>query len=331
MTLALVPPTLPVTPEDFARRSRADNTLRSYVSDLHDYLRWLGGVPERYFDLSYERLLPALVEAGVFPVPPAAVERYLADLAGRVKYSTVTHRLNTLAKMHDVLGLEPVKTPRVNAVVEGIARTIGTRTDGAAALPLEALRAVDELLLSAAGFTAVRDRAMLLLCFAGGFRRGEVVALHIADVTLVEEGYRILVRKSKTDPRGIGITKAVPKGSRAYEALESWLAVLRAKDIYEGSLFRSINKAGRFGDGITARAFEDIVKSRLAQAGVEGKYSPHSLRSGFVTAAYRKTQDIEGIMRQTGHRSVRQVLNYVRETDAFQNPALDVLTFRNEK
>lgn len=320
--LTVVPPALPVTADEYIRRARADNTLKGYVSDLHDYLRWLGGVPIRYFDLGYERLIPALRGAGVFPVPLTTLEAYLVDLARRVKYSTLVHRLNTLQVHHEMLGLGTIKTARIQAVVEGIARTIGTRSEGADALPVEVLLEIDRGLKTTPGPTALRDRTMLLLCFAGGFRRAELVALNISDVTLTEEGYRVLVGKSKTDPRGVGKTKAVVRGTPAYEALESWLGLLRAKGIYEGFLFRRIFKNGRFGESITGKAFDLIVKSRLLETGAEGKFSPHSLRVGFVTSAYRETKDIEGIMRQTHHRSVRQLLGYVREANLFQNPAL---------
>lgn len=333
-TLALVSPTLPapsLAADEFVRASRADNTLKGYVSDLRDYMRWLGGVPERYFDMSYERLVASLREASVFPIPLTTLEAYLVDQSRRLKFATLDHHLNTLNVIHGMLGLGTLKTERIRRIMEGIARKLGTRPEGSAALPLDVLEKIDEVLKGAAGAAALRDRAMVMLAFAGGFRRCELVALRIEDISRVDEGYKVLVRKGKTDPRGLGFTKAIPSDSKAYVALESWLGLLRAKDIHDGFLFRSIDRWGRWGSKITDRAFADILSVRIREAGVEEHYTPHSLRSGFVTAAYKESQDIEGIMRQSGHRSVRQVIGYIREADVFKNPALSVLKIQSEK
>jgi len=88
-----------------------------------------------------------------------------------------------------------------------------------------------------------------------------------------------------------------------------WLAASR---IREGALFRRVLKGGKLGAPLSAAAVRDIVNARSRLAGIEGQYSAHSLRSGFVTEAVLRQLSLPETMALTGHRSVSSVLVYSR-------------------
>ena len=128
----------------------------------------------------------------------------------------------------------------------------------------------------------LRDRALLLLGFAGAFRRSELVAVDVADIVVTRHGMRVFIRRSKTSQDGAGVTIAIARGKRAcpVKALNAWLA---AAAITKGPLFRRVNKAGRvLPDRLTAQSVALIVKARARRAGLAAEqFSAHSLRAGF--------------------------------------------------
>src|SRR3977135_1415915 len=89
----------------------------------------------------------------------------------------------------------------------------------------------------------LRDRALLLIGFAGAFRRSELVALDVADLEETEEGMRVAIRRSKTDQEGKGEVIAIVRGSVncPVKAVKNWL---QATSISEGPMFRPVTKGG---------------------------------------------------------------------------------------
>ena len=111
------------------------------------------------------------------------------------------------------------------------------------------------------GLKGLRDRALLLLGFAGAFRRSELVALDCEDIEECETGLRITIRHSKTDQEGAGATIAIVRGTIAcpVAALKAWL---RCRRHYRPApLFRSIRKGGKVGARLT-----DAVRRRRRQS-----------------------------------------------------------------
>jgi len=131
------------------------------------------------------------------------------------------------------------------------------------------------------GLKGLRDRALLLLCFAGALRRSELVALNVEDIEETESGLRITIRRSKTDQEGAGQTIAIVRGSVAcpVAAVKAWL---QAAGITSGRLFRSVRKGGKtLGGSLSAQAVANIVKAQARAVGLEPtSYAGHSLRSG---------------------------------------------------
>jgi integrase len=110
-----------------------------------------------------------------------------------------------------------------------------------------------------------RDRALLAIGFAGALRRSELVALQVADVTWLDDGIRLTIRRSETDQEQLGQEVAIPHGSRIrpVKLLKEWL---EAAGIGEGALFGQVNKGGRVGEGLDAHSVGVILKRRCRLA-----------------------------------------------------------------
>ena len=218
---------------DFARAENAANTRRAYRSDIAAFQAWCAG-----------RGVAAL------PAAPEVVAAFLSAEADRgVKASTIGRRVAAIRYAHRLADLPvPTDDERVRAVVRGIRRTFGI------AKRPKTPATNDRLLAIGNTPAALRDRALLLLGFAGAFRRSELVALDLADIEETVEGLRVTIRRGKTDQEGAGATVAIVRGSVACpaEALKAWLG---AAGITQGPIFRPVNKAGKvLPDRLTAQS-----------------------------------------------------------------------------
>jgi len=173
----------------------------------------------------------------------------------------------------------------------------------------------------------IRDRALLLVGFAGGFRRGELVALDCADVERVRQGMAITIRRSKTDQDGVGRKIGIPLGRSKWcpvAALDLWLG---AAGIEDGAVFRRVDRHGRVSvERLSDEAVSLIVRDRVVAAGFEPTgYSGHSLRSGFATSAVQAGVSTLKVRAQTGHASDAMLARYVRDGELFLGNAAVIL------
>jgi integrase len=166
----------------------------------------------------------------------------------------------------------------------------------------------------------LRDCALLLLGFAGAFRRSELVALNVEDLEETPEGLLVIIRRGKTDQEGLGRKVAIPRGEIAcpIAALKAWLD---AAGIVEGALFRPVwnRRAQRVGaQRLTARIVADIVKAGASRLALDpGSFGAHSLRSGLVTTAVKRGVNLLKICDQTGHKSLEMLRVYCRDAELF--------------
>jgi site-specific recombinase XerD len=253
------------------------------------------------------------------PATAAALCAFLADEAAIGKRaSTLGRRLAAIRYFHRAAGYDtPTSDEKVKAVLSGIRRTIG-------AAPVRKKAATADITIAMAvtgtSLRELRDRAVLLLGFAGAFRRSELVALDVADIEDVPDGLLITIRRSKTDQEGIGRKVAIPRGEIAcpVAALKAWL---EAAGISEGAVFRRVfNRrnqrisAARLGACNVAA----IVKAGAAKLGLEAAaFAGHSLRAGFVTSAVKRGANLLKITDVTGHRSLEMLKTYSRDAEAF--------------
>jgi integrase len=249
------------------------------------------------------------------------VAAFLAcEVERSIRPSTIGRRVAAIRYAHKLAGhAVPTDDERVKATVRGIRRSLGTAPRKKA--PATAERIIPMALGTGDNLKALRDRALLLLGFAGAFRRSELVALDCEDIEECETGLRITIRHSNTDQEGAGRTLAVVRGSIAcpVAALQVWR---EAAGIIAGPLFCSVRKGGRLGRRLPAAAVADIVKAQATRVGFDpGLFAAHSLRAGFLTSAAKKGASIFKMMDQSGHRSVDTLRGYVRDAEIFKDHA----------
>jgi site-specific recombinase XerD len=207
----------------------------------------------------------------------------------------------------------------VKATVRGIRRTLGTAKIKKA--PATAERLLAMAANTGADLKGLRDRALLLIGFAGALRRSELVALNIEDIEEVPDGMKITIRHSKTDQEGAGQTIAIPSGKIAcpVAALKEWIT---AAGIGSGALFRSVNRHGKVGERLTDQSVSDIVKEHAERLRLDPKqFAGHSLRAGFLTSAASRGASIFKMMDVSRHRSVDTLRGYVRDAELFKDHA----------
>jgi site-specific recombinase XerD len=288
---------------EYIRASKAENTLRGYKADWRAFCSWCEG-------------------QGLSPLPakPETVAAYLAECAGRLKVGSIQRRINAIAEAHKAVGLEsPTHHAIVTNTMKGIRRTKGTAPTQKAPTLTDDIRAMVDV--TDAGLIGVRDRALVLLGFAGAFRRSELVSLDIEDCVFGKDGLTVTLRRSKTDQVGEGRKIGIPYGSNPetcpVRVLQSWI---EQAGLTSGSVFRSINRHGRVqATRLSAIDVARIVKKLAFRAGLDpAKYAGHSLRAGHATSAAIAGASERSIMNQTGHRSVQMVRRYIRDGSLFR-------------
>jgi integrase len=243
------------------------------------------------------------------------VAAYIAECAGHLKPGSIQRRLNAIAEAHKAAGVEsPTHAGIVRNTLKGIRRTLGTAPVQKAPALTDDIRAMVEA--TDTGLIDTRDRALVLLGFAGAFRRSELAALDLADCTFGKDGLTVTLRRSKTDQDGNGRKIGIPFGSNPNTCpvrnAQEWIA---QAGISNGPLFRSINRHGQVQPARLAGIDVARVVKKLAQrAGLDSaSFAGHSLRAGHATAAAIGGASERSIMNQTGHRSVQMVRRYIRD------------------
>lgn len=290
-----------ISPEvsDYLRASLSDNSRRAYRSDLNHFLAW----------------------GGIIPASPEMVAKYLADHAGQHAIATLARRLVSIGKAHTTQGMpSPTDTELVRATLRGIRHTHGSAQRQVAPAVKEDVLAMVANLEGAKG---IRDKAMLLIGFAGAFRRSELVSLTVADIEQAKQGLIIHLRRSKTDQDGRGRKVAIPFARGAVcpvLALHQWLDVA---EITEGPIFRPVNRHGVIANvALSAQAVALVVKERAKMVGLNSeRYAGHSLRAGLVTSAAQLGVSSWKIRQQTGHASDAMLSRYIREANIFVDNA----------
>ncbi len=291
---------------DYVAASRAENTTRVYRTGWAQFTVWCD-----------EHRVTAL------PAGPETVACYVADLAKVAKPATIDLRLAAISAAHGAAGHDsPTKEEAVRLVRRGVRRTLGTAQRQVRPVTVPELRTmVGGLGTDPAG---CRDRALLLLGFAGALRRSELVGLDLADVAEGADGLTVHLRRSKTDQEGAGRTVGVPFGSNPVTCpVRAWRAWLEVSGIAEGPAFRAVDRHGQIGaTRLSAPAVALVLKCHAARAGLDPReVAGHSLRAGLATSAAAAGVPERIIAEQTGHKGTAMLRRYIREGSLFRENA----------
>ncbi|WP_244499658.1 site-specific integrase [Tardiphaga robiniae] len=292
------------TVADCIRDSLSENTRAAYLSDLLHFEKW----------------------GGTIPATSDTIAAYLAAHVSLNTPATLTRRLAALAKVHRSLGFSnPTSAEVVKATMRGIRRMRGLAQRQATPLVKEDLFVVLESM--GVRLKDYRDRALLLLGFAGGLRRSELVGLDWEDLVSVRQGLEITLRRSKTDQNGMGRKIGIPYGKGRWcpvVTVEQWRVSTTQK---EGAVFRSIDRHQRISElRLSGEAVCLVVRERVKAAGIDAKsYSGHSLRAGLATSAAQARVPSWIIRQQTGHNSDAMLNRYIRQGSLFLDNASGAL------
>ena len=281
------------------RSSKASNTLRAYKSDYKDFASFC-------------------LKNGFKPMPsePKIISLYLTYLSKSCKFSTLKRRLASISVIHRLSGhYIDTKHPMITENLMGIKRVKGSHQKAKKPILIDELKlivnAIDKDKNEKNRF---KNRALILVGFAGGFRRSELVAIVNEDVDFVLEGVKIFVKRSKTDQSGEGMTKGIP-----YFSNPDYCPVVSLKNWIE----KSEIKSGKIFD-MSDKSVALTIKKYTALVGLDSnKYSGHSLRSGFATSTAELGAEERSIMAMTGHKTTQMVRRYIQEANLFKNNALN--------
>jgi site-specific recombinase XerD len=282
------------------KNSKSLNTIRAYQSDFNDFTLFCS-------KNGFQSM----------PTQPKILALYLTDLSSKSKYSTLKRRLASISILHKIKGhYIDTKHPIIIENLMGIKRVKGSNQKGKKPLLINDLKIIIKAIDQSKekDKRKIRDKALILTGFSGGFRRSELVDIEYEDIEFVSEGVKIFVKRSKTDQSGEGMTKAIPYFNNEnfcpVMALKKWTEII---DFKNGKIFN-----------ISDKSVALIIKKYAYHAGLDGhKYAGHSLRSGFATSTAESGAEERSIMAMTGHKSTEMVRRYIKEANLFKNNALN--------
>ena len=297
------------------KNSKSQNTIRAYKSDFRDF--------EIFCNKNGFNFMPT---------EPKVIALYITSLSKSSKFSTLKRRIASIRVIHKMKGhYIDTKHPLIIENLLGIKRTIGSYQKSKKPLLINDLKLLINplLVIEKEGFwlnksnssievetwvKRKRNKALLLIGFSGGFRRSELVNIHLDDIEFVPEGVKIFIKRSKTDQSGEGMTKGIPyfnnKDYCAVNALKHWIDhITNNNNQTSGKIFPISDK------GVAL-----IIKKYALWAGLDpSKYAGHSLRSGFASSAAEAGVEERNIMAMTGHKTTQMVRRYIKEENLFKN------------
>jgi integrase len=311
--------------EHLKRKSLARSTREGYARTLDNYVTFC----DRH------RLSMA-------PAEPTTVCLFLAEYGLTRGPSSLNIARAAIRWIHRKLGfVSPTEYEDIQNVITGHAREWGMKPDQKHAFTADEITKICKAMDEEGGMHAVRDKAMLLLAFAGAFRRSEVTCrdrhddedelfhLGVRDLSFNRYGVEIMLAKSKTDQAAEGqlvfVTYGRAKETCAVLAVLNWLDVMKSQGIIAGPLFRSLQ---RHGDRLQGRAvildrplkpaaFVIRLKHWAKAVGMDSRsIAGHSLRSGHVTAASDGGASLFSIAKQGRWTDLKTVLIYHRRANA---------------
>ena len=323
---------------ELLREGESRNTLASYRCALRYWAAWFGlrygapipcrracGVLQFIVDHA-ERT----TEAGLRVELPPAIDQALVDAGykgnpGALAFNTLVHRIAVLSKAHQMRELKnPCDDPKVRELLSRRGRPTPNEAswpNKKDALTNDPLRAI--LATCDDSLRGKRDRALLLFAWAsGGRRRSEVASADLHSHPRGRREYSYTLAYSKTNQSGADRPEnRKPIVGAAGSALTAWIQAAGIR----GRIFRRVLRGDHVGEALSPAAVRDIVLARSKAACLQGAFSAHSIRSGFVTEADQQGISLADTMALTGHTSVQTVVGYARASRSVRAVALKTL------
>ena len=282
------------------KMSKANNTIRAYKSDFKDF-----------------SMFCAKNGFSSLPTEPKIISLYVTYLSSGRKISTLKRRIASISVVHRLKGhYIDTKHPIIIENLMGIRRKTGSFQKSKKPILINELKQIIKAIdtTNKNKGRVLRDKAIILTGFSGGFRRSELVSIDYNDLEFVSEGVKIFIKRSKTDQSGEGMIKALPyfenKEFCPVTFLKKWLDISKIRN---GLIFN-----------ISDKSVALLIKKYASVAGLDSeKYSGHSLRSGFATVSAEFGADERSIMTMTGHKTTQMVRRYIQEANLFKNNALN--------
>ena len=282
------------------KMSKANNTIRAYKSDFKDFSMFCA-----------KNCFSSL------PTEPKIISLYITYLSSGRKISTLKRRIASISVVHRLKGYYiDTKHPIIIENLMGIRRKTGSFQKSKKPILINELKQIIKAIdtTNKNKGRVLRDKAIILTGFSGGFRRSELVSIDYNDLEFVSEGVKIFIKRSKTDQSGEGMIKALPyfdnKEFCPVTFLKKWLDISKIRN---GLIFN-----------ISDKSVALLIKKYASVAGLDWeKYSGHSLRSGFATVSAEFGADERSIMAMTGHKTTQMVRRYIQEANLFKNNALN--------
>jgi len=291
--------------KSFVASAKSPATLKAYRNDWRDFESWCR-----------VQNLPSL------PSTPETVSLYISDQASTRAVATITRRLTSITKAHRAAGYKesPASTRHfiVGETLKSIRRVNRTAQIGKSPLLTRDIRRI--VAACPRTLAGLRDKALVLVGFAGAFPRSELVSIRVSDLTFNKNGVVIDLRVSKTDQEGAGRKVGLPFGKNQStcpeRALRAWLKAARIK---QGPVFRRVDRSGHPSRrGLNKDSIGKLLKRAAARARMKtASLGGHSLRAGFVTQAAMNGVREFVIQRQTGHKTVSMLRRYIRLGEIF--------------
>ncbi|MFZ7092437.1 tyrosine-type recombinase/integrase [Primorskyibacter sp. 2E233] len=307
------------TARGYAHQATSENTNKAYTKDWKHFSSWC-----------------RKRGANALPPSPELIGLYIADCAApddtaaALSVSTIERRLSGLAWQYQQRGFVLDRKDRhIATVLAGIRRKHARPPmQKAAILGEDILKMVATL---SYGLRDLRDRAILLVGYAGGLRRSEIVSLDVARddtpdgggwIEIMDQG-AVLTLNAKTGWREVEIGRGSSAQTCPIHALEEWMSYAK---IDFGPVFQRVTRDDRKATGarLSDKHVARLIKRTVLDAGIRSDlpeaerlalFSGHSLRAGLASSA---EVDERHVQKHLGHASAEMTRRYQRRRDRFR-------------
>ena len=307
--------------QDLTQAARAPSTRRAYASFWRSFEHWC-----------------ASEAVASLPATPETIGRYLAAQAGRLQVGTLEGHLSAILVRHRQAGFLHLDRhhPAIAEILAGLGRLVGRASRPKEPITARELKGIIRAIPQTVSWR--RDKAILLLGYAGAFRRSELAGLQMRDLCWTSEGVVVRLPRSKEDQTGRGAVKAIPFATDpACCPVRALQEVILHMGLDDGPVFRRIDRHGNISpQGLSGAAIGEVVKravwhwaratgaSRAEADRQAAEVGGHSLRSGLISWAVANGMSDWSIMAVSLHKSRRSLAPYVRRTGLFAGSAAGI-------